>query len=99
MKTPEVYEKDAVKKYLDSIGAYHHWPVATGFGKHGLDCYACINGRFWGIEVKALGKQPTMRQKLCMEEIVMAGGYNVCGTSTTILNAISSYIEPRTRRL
>lgn len=42
-----------VKKYLDSIGAWHVKFHATMFTKVGVpDILACINGRFVGIELK-----------------------------------------------
>ena len=72
--TPEGKLKKQVKAYLDEIGAYHVWPVPTGYGPKLLDCYASINGRFVVIETKAPGKLPTPAQKLEIERINKAGG-------------------------
>lgn len=72
--TPEGKIKKLVKAYLDKIGAYHFWPVQMGYGAKTLDCLACIDGLFIGIETKAPGKKPTPLQELCMEEILNAGG-------------------------
>lgn len=72
--TPEGKVKRDVKKYLDSIGAYHVWPVPTGYGPKLLDCYACIKGRFVVIETKAPGKMPTRAQSYEMERINKRGG-------------------------
>ena len=59
MRTPEGYEKDEIKKYLDSIGAWYFCPYMAGFGKSGVpDIVACIQGKFWAIEVKREGKEP-----------------------------------------
>ena len=62
--TPEGKVKKEIKAYLDSIGAYHIWPVPTGYGPKLVDCYACLRGRFVAIEVKAPGKMPTKYQSL-----------------------------------
>jgi len=72
--TPEGKVKRDVKKYLDSIGAYHVWPVPTGYGPKLLDCYACIEGSFVVIETKAPGKLPTPSQRLEIEKILEKGG-------------------------
>ena len=74
MGTPEHKVKSEIKKYLDSIGAYHVWPVPTGYGPKLLDCYACINGRFVVIEAKAPGKMPTRSQSHEMTRISKKGG-------------------------
>jgi hypothetical protein len=72
--TPEGRIKKEIKAYLDSIGAYHIWPVSTGYGPALLDCYASVKGHFVAIEVKASGKKPTPRQELTMQEILAKGG-------------------------
>ena len=94
MKTPEAYEKDEIKKYLKSIGAFFFSPYMAGFGKAGVpDIVACIHGRFWGIEVKREGKQATMLQARCMSEIEEAGGFAVCGTAEKVIGMISTWIK------
>lgn len=56
--TPEKRVKDAVKRYLDEIGAWYFSPVSNGMGRHGIpDVIACLNGRFVGIECKAPGRR------------------------------------------
>lgn len=67
--TPEGKVKKQIKAYLDEIGAYHFWPVPTGYGAPLLDCYASVRGKFVAIEVKALGKKPTKRQINTMKQI------------------------------
>lgn len=81
MKTPEGRVKDAVRKYLKSIGAYIFSPVQMGIGATTLDLLCCIRGKFVVIEVKAAGKVPTPRQTLTMNEISRAGGIAIWGNS------------------
>jgi len=72
--TPEGKVKRDVKKYLDEIGAYHVWPVPTGYGPKLLDCYACIQCLFVTIETKKLGGKATVAQALEMDKIRAKGG-------------------------
>jgi Holliday junction resolvase len=91
MKTPESYEKDEIKKYLVSIGAWYFCPYMAGFGKAGVpDICACIQGKFWGIEVKREGKEPTAIQRQRMEEIEQAGGYSTAGTAEMVIREIKA---------
>lgn len=91
MKTPESYEKDEIKLYLETIGAWHFSPYMAGFGKAGVpDIIACIDGCFWGIEVKRPGKEPTPRQTLRMNEIEKAGGFSVAGTAEVVIAYIKT---------
>lgn len=93
-RTPEGEQKDLVKKYLKSIGAYQFWPVPSGYGRQGIDCYACIAktwkpARFWAIEVKASeAEQPTARQKQTLNEVHAAGGIIISGTADQIIKHI-----------
>ncbi len=66
--------KAAVKKRLKEIGAYQFWFVPFGMGDTTVDCIGCYKGRFFGIETKAPGKLPTLRQKYTIEKIKAAGG-------------------------
>lgn len=96
MKTPESYEKDEIKKYLNKIGAWYFCPYMAGFGKSGVpDIVACIKGEFWGIEVKREGRQPTKAQQFRMDEIEKAEGYSVAGTATVVIDAIVKGIHRR----
>ena len=89
MKTPESYEKDEIKKYLNTLGCFFFSPYMAGFGKSGVpDICACIDGRFWGIEVKREGKGPTVLQQRRMEEIEAAGGFVACGTAEVVIREI-----------
>lgn len=92
MRTPEGYEKDAIKKYLDSIGAWYFCPYMAGFGKSGVaDIIACIKARFVSIEVKREGKKPTPIQERRMDEIRRAGGIALAGTAQTVIAALKSF--------
>jgi hypothetical protein len=66
--------KEAVKKRLNELGAYHFWAVQMGLGGVTLDCLVCYKGTFYGIETKAPGKKPTLRQEITMQKIRDAGG-------------------------
>ena len=95
MTTPEGYEKRDVKKYLTSLGAYQFWPVQTGRGKAGVDCYACINGDFVAIEVKRPGKEPTPRQDVTLGEVRAARGETFAGDAATIIEGIGQWLKFR----
>lgn len=93
MKTPEGYEKDAIRKYLNSIGAYHVVTHMTGFGAGGTpDIIACIAGFMWGIEVKREGKEPTPRQLLRIEAIRKSGGLACWGTAAKVVAEIHQWL-------
>ena len=74
--TPEGRVKQQIKAYLRSIGAYQFWPVQMGFGSPTVDCLACINGKFYGIEVKRPGhaNMATPRQEATIHAIRYAKG-------------------------
>jgi hypothetical protein len=74
MMTPEGRVKVKLKKHLARCNYYQFWPVQTGYGAATVDCLACYDGRFRGIECKAPGKQLTPRQLTTMREIRKAGG-------------------------
>lgn len=76
--TPEKKVKDKVVKLLKEVGAYHFYPVASGYGSAGIpDIVACIKGRFIGIECKANGGKPTALQEKNLLTIVEKGGIAV----------------------
>ncbi len=92
MKTPEGYEKADIDKYLVSIGAYNVKTQNAGFGTSGQpDRVVCIEGQFWGIEVKREGKGPTVLQTNRINEIKAAGGQAVAGTATVVIAAIEAW--------
>lgn len=93
MKTPEAYEKEAICKYLDSIGAWYFKPMTMGYGKSGVsDIVACIDGQFWALEVKREGKEPTAIQARRGKEIQNAGGCWAAGTAKVVIDAIMFWV-------
>ena len=76
--TPEKKVKDAVKKILNTHGAYYFSPVTGGFGTSGVpDIVACIKGKFIGIETKAGKGKPTALQEKNLINIMKTGGIAV----------------------
>jgi hypothetical protein len=73
--TPEKKVKDKVKKFLDSIGAYHFSPMTGGFGRSGVpDIIVCLKSRFIAIECKANGGKTTMLQEKNIDAIRLNKG-------------------------
>lgn len=73
--TPEGKVKQQIKAYLTELGAYQFWPVQMGMGATTVDCLACVNGRFFGIEVKRAGvTEATPRQNHVLKLIGGAKG-------------------------
>jgi hypothetical protein len=67
--------KEALKKYLKSIGAWYYMPVSLGYGSTSIDFFVCHKGKFYGIETKREEIcDPTFRQLVVMSEIARAGG-------------------------
>ena len=92
MRSAEGFEKMAIKKYLDSIKAWHFSPYMAGFGKAGVpDIVACLSGVFIGIEVKREGKEPTKIQDRRMTEIRHAGGLAFWGTARKVIDEIEQW--------
>lgn len=67
--------KNALRAYLNGLGAYQYWVVPCGYGKTTIDVLVCHKGRFYGIECKREGVgKPSERQACIMREIAAAGG-------------------------
>ncbi len=97
MKSPEGYEKDAICKYLDEIGAWYFKPFMAGYGKAGVpDIIACHKGRFLAIEVKREGKEPTVLQTRMFREIKASGGAAFWGTAEKVIGEIDDYLSAST---
>ena len=92
MKTPEGKVKDAVKKYLDSVGAYWFMPVQTGYGTTTLDFLICYKGVFIGVETKSptVELKGNVRQRLIIKKIQAAGG---CALVIHDVEQLKHYIE------
>lgn len=89
-KTPEGEVKDMIKQRLALLGAHpagskewetgkatswYYMPVQNGMGVSSIpDFIGCLEGRFWSIEAKAPGKEPTPNQAQRLREISQSGG-------------------------
>jgi hypothetical protein len=95
VKTPEGYEKDEICKYLEALDNTWFCRIfMAGFGKSGMpDIAACIDGQFWGIEVKREGKVPTTLQTLRMQAIEAAGGKTAWGTAAKVIPEIATWLQ------
>ena len=71
--------KNKVEEYLKSIHAWYikYW-AGSKFTKEGIpDILACINGNFYGIELKGNGGSPTLLQIMNLAKIHEAGGIGI----------------------
>jgi hypothetical protein len=76
--TPEAKVKKKIRRALERLrqGGYEvycHMPVQNGMGAPTLDFIGCCRGRFFGIEAKAPGKEPTPRQQQTIADMERAG--------------------------
>ena len=102
MKKPKLEKevKKEIRKFLDSLNAWHFMPMQT-MGQSGIpDHIACVPipitksmvgqtiGVFVGIEAKRLGKEPTPLQAWQLGGIKDAAGIATCinGTSKEVGN-------------
>ena len=89
MRSPESFEKTAIKKHLEKIGAWHFSPYMAGMGKTGVpDIICCYRTVFIAIEVKRPGKKPTPIQERRMEEVRKAGGIAIWGTAEKVIDEL-----------
>lgn len=74
MKESDVVK--AIMKYLKTVPNCFCWKEHGGmYGTAGIpDIIACINGRFFGFEVKTEGGKPTKLQEATIRRILAAGG-------------------------
>ncbi len=66
----------AIMRYLKTVPNCFAWKEHGGmYGTAGIpDIIACINGKFYGFEVKTDKGQPTELQKATIRKIIKAGG-------------------------
>lgn len=96
MRTPEGYEKDDIKKFLDSLGedCWYFSPYMRGMGKNGVpDIVGCYKGHFFSIEVKREGKRPTALQNRRMGEIRTASGQAFAGTAGQVIGVLKVWLR------
>lgn len=81
--TAEKKVENAIKRYLDSLGAYHVKIHGSAYMPAGTpDILACVNGKFVGIEVKRpKGGVVSKLQELKIKQIRNAGGVAFVATS------------------
>lgn len=84
-RTPEGRVKDACVTVIKTYGAYHFFPVTSGYGRSGVpDILVCFKGRFISIECKAGSNKPTALQEAEMRKIEGAGGITLVVREDTV---------------
>ena len=76
MAAEKLFE-NKIKRYLDSLGAYHikYW-AGSQFTKSGVpDILACVGGYFVALEVKAQNGKPSELQIHTINQIKKSGGF------------------------
>ena len=71
--------KNKVEHLLDDHHAWYikYW-AGNRFTKEGIpDILACINGKFYGIELKGNGGRPSVLQLITLQKIKEAGGIGI----------------------
>jgi hypothetical protein len=81
--------KAAVRKRLNELHVYQHWPVQFGLGNACLDCHGCYCGHYFAIECKRPGGKLTRRQQFTILQIQAAGGVALVIDSVEAAKAIS----------
>lgn len=86
-------EKDivnAIMKYLKTVPHCFAWKEHGGmYGTAGIpDIIACVDGRFYGFEVKTETGKPTGLQQATIRKILRAGGVAVIVRSVDEVRAI-----------
>lgn len=85
MSNEEKKIENGIKKYLDSLGAYHIKIHGSAFMPAGTpDILACVDGKFVGIEVKKTkGGVVSALQKFKIKQIKNANGIAFVARSVT----------------
>lgn len=74
-ESEKVFER-RVRKYLDSIGAWHIKVWGNAFQRSGVpDIIGCIKGKFFALEIKAEKGHPSELQLYEIRKIKESGGY------------------------
>lgn len=75
MEREKIFER-RVRKYLDSIGAWHIKVWGNAFQRSGVpDIIGCIKGKFFALEIKAEKGHPSELQLYEIRKIKESGGY------------------------
>ena len=102
MTTPESKAKAKVREILSRYPSmYTYWPVPSGFGRTNIDVLGCYRGRFFGIEVKAEGKKPTLKQDREMQLMAGAMGktFVIIGPTSPVLGELESWLNQLTESI
>ena len=85
----------AIMKYLKSVPRCFCWKEHGGmYGTAGIpDIIACINGHFFGFEVKTDVGKPTKLQEATIRKILAAGGTAVVVRSVDEVKAVVNGIN------
>ena len=85
----------AIMKYLKSVPRCFCWKEHGGMsGTAGIpDIIACINGRFFGFEVKTEDGKPTKLQEATIRKILASGGTAVVVRSVDEVKAVVNGIN------
>lgn len=87
----------AIMKYLKSVPRCFCWKEHGGmYGTAGIpDIIACINGHFFGFEVKTDVGKPTKLQEATIRKIRAAGGTSVVVRSVDEVKAVVNGLNAR----
>ena len=85
----------AIMKYLKTVPRCFCWKEHGGmYGTAGIpDIIACINGHFFGFEVKTNVGKPTKLQEATIRKILAAGGTAVVVRSVDEVKAVVNGIN------
>lgn len=88
--TAEKKVENQIKRYLDSLGAYHVKIHGSAYMPAGTaDLLACVKGRFVAIEVKKpKGGVVSELQKLKIKQVINAGGISFVARSVDDVKGI-----------
>ncbi len=80
----------AILRYLKTVPKCFFWKEHGGmYGTAGIpDIIACINGRFYGFEVKTEDGRPTKLQESTIRKITNAGGIALVVRSVDEVKAV-----------
>jgi Holliday junction resolvase len=91
--TPEGKVKNAVKKTLDSYGAYYFMPIGGPYARMGVpDVVGSYKGKFFAIECKAGKGKPTMLQERELR-IINESGARAIVVNENNLDDVSKMLE------
>lgn len=84
---PETRIQQAIQAELQRRGAFCFKVHGSAFQAKGLpDIVGCIDGRFFGIEVKVPGRDAEPIQRLQLRRIIEAGG--IAGVAHSVAEAV-----------